>query len=86
MIIRQEITEEGETIPYQQSDLKLTTEIEGNNDKIGFGVWPVTIAHKIDEKSPFYDLKPAELLKQKFEVCTRYLLAKLNLKFDTKSR
>ena len=73
VIIRQEVTEEGETIPYQQSDLKLTTEIEGNNDKIGFGVWPVTIAHKIDEKSPFYDLKPNELLKQKFEVCTRYL-------------
>jgi len=68
VIIRQEVTEEGETIPYQQSDLKLTTEIEGNNDKIGFGVWPVTIAHKIDEKSPFYDLKPAELLKQKFEI------------------
>ena len=68
VIIQKEVTEEGETIPYQQSDLKLTTEMDGKNDKICMSL-PVTIAHKIDEKSPFYDMKPSELLKSNFEVC-----------------
>jgi len=68
VIIRKEVTEEGEIVPYQQSDLSLTTEIDGKNDKIGFGVWPVTIAHKIDQDSPFYEMKPNEVLKWNFEI------------------
>ena len=91
VIIQKEVTEEGETIPYQQSDLKLTTEMDGKNDKICMSL-PVTIGHKIDEKSPFYDMKPSELLKSNFEVCrishldneVRFLtkLTKLRGKYD----
>jgi len=72
VIIQNEVTEEGETIPYQQSDLKLTTEMDGKNDKICMSL-PVTIAHKIDEKSPFYDMKPSELLKSNFEIIVSLL-------------
>ena len=31
-------------------------------------LWPVTISHKIDEDSPFFEMSPRELLSEQFEV------------------
>ena len=67
VIIKKEITDEGETIPYQLADLDVTTEVDGENDRVLI-LWPVTIAHRIDEESPFYDMNPRELLSSQFEV------------------
>ena len=67
VIIRKEVTEEGETIPYQLSDLDVTTEVDGENDRVLI-LWPVTIAHKIDEDSPLYDMNPRDILSSQFEV------------------
>ena len=67
VIIKKEVTDEGETIPYQLSDLEVTTEVEGRNDRVLLSQ-PVTIAHKIDEKSPFYEMNPRDLLNAHFEV------------------
>ena len=57
----------GETIPYQLADLTVTTEIEEENDRVLI-LWPVTIAHKIDEDSPLYDMNPRDILNSQFEV------------------
>ena len=57
----------GETIPYQLSDLDITTEIDGENDRVLI-LWPVTISHKIDEDSPLYDMNPRDILSSQFEV------------------
>ena len=67
VMIRKEVTDEGETIPYQLSDLTVTTEVEDENDRVLI-LWPVTIGHKIDEDSPLYDMNPRELLSSQFEV------------------
>merc|ERR1711971_1532803 len=67
VIIKKEVTDEGETIPYQLADLTVTTEIEEENDRVLI-LWPVTIAHKIDEDSPLYDMNPRDILNSQFEV------------------
>lgn len=67
VIIKKEVTDEGETIPYQLSDLDVTTEIDGENDRVLI-LWPVTIAHKIDQDSPLYDMNPRDILSSQFEV------------------
>ena len=67
VVIRKEVTAEGETIPYQQTDLHVTTEVGGKNDRVRMP-WPVTVAHKMDEKSPFYDLNPKDILNAQFEI------------------
>lgn len=65
--IKKEITEEGEVIPYQQSDLECGSESDGTNDRVLI-LWPTTIAHKIDEESPFWEMGPRDLLGSHFEV------------------
>jgi hypothetical protein len=58
-IIRKETTEEGEVIPFQQTELECGSQVDGSNPSVTI-IWPVTVAHKIDESSPFYALKPCE--------------------------
>ena len=67
VIIKKETTDEGESVPYQMSDLTVSTEMEGENDRLLI-LWPVTIAHKIDEDSPLYDMNPRDILSSQFEV------------------
>jgi len=67
VIIKKEVTDEGETIPYQLADLTVTTEIEEENDRVLI-LWPVTIGHKIDEDSPLYDMNPRDILNSQFEI------------------
>lgn len=68
VIIKKEVTDEGETIPYQMSDLDVTTEADGSDNDRVLILWPVTIAHKISEDSPLYDMNPREILSSQFEV------------------
>jgi hypothetical protein len=67
IVIQKEVTDEGEEIPYQQTDLECGSEVDGSNDRV-FMMWPVTIGHKIDDESPFYEMTPQEMLKSQFEI------------------
>jgi hypothetical protein len=40
VVIMKEVTEEGEVIPYQQSDLECGSESDGTNDQI-LVTWPL---------------------------------------------
>nr|CAD7397479.1 unnamed protein product [Timema cristinae] len=48
-LIKRKVTQEGELLPYYQQELKVGN--EGEEDKIFF-IWPTTIVHKIDSRSP----------------------------------
>ena len=48
---------------YMQMD---KCEYWGNNDLQLF--WPLVVAHKIDQRSPLYDLSPKDLQTRQFEV------------------
>lgn len=67
IVIRKEKTEEGEVIPYQQTDLECGSEMDGSNDRVLI-LWPVTISHKIDPDSIFYEMTPRDFLTQQFEI------------------
>ncbi len=67
IVIRKEKTDEGEEIPYQQTDLECGSEIDGSNDRVLI-MWPVTISHKIDEDSMFYEMAPRDFLSSTFEL------------------
>ena len=55
ILVSKKITDEGEIIPYNPTELKVGVDIEGEVDNILF-LWPATVIHKIDEDSPFYHL------------------------------
>ena len=46
IVIQKEVTDEGEEIPFQLTDLECGTEVDGENDRV-FLLWPVTIGHKV---------------------------------------
>ncbi|XP_014248353.1 ATP-sensitive inward rectifier potassium channel 12-like isoform X2 [Cimex lectularius] len=64
-ILKHRISKEGEALPYYQTKLKISVE-DGGSDF--FLLWPVTVVHKIDERSPFYRLNARELLRSQFEI------------------
>ncbi len=59
-IIQDEKTDEGELIPFQLSELECGTQVNGTNPNISI-IWPVTVSHQINEKSPLYDLTPGTM-------------------------
>ena len=67
LFVKKEITEEGEVIPYYQFDLECGSELDGTNDRV-LMFWPTTLAHKIDEESPLFELNPRDLLQSQFEI------------------
>eukprot|EP00095_Tigriopus_kingsejongensis_P004647 maker-scaffold29_size597861-snap-gene-3.9 protein:Tk04647 transcript:maker-scaffold29_size597861-snap-gene-3.9-mRNA-1 annotation:"g protein-activated inward rectifier potassium channel 3-like isoform x3" len=67
IVIRKEKTDEGEIIPYQQTDLECGSEVDGANDRV-LMLWPVTVGHKIDVESPFYEMGPRDILNSQFEI------------------
>ncbi|XP_063361920.1 G protein-activated inward rectifier potassium channel 3-like isoform X5 [Cydia amplana] len=64
-IIRKKITREGEVLPFYQQELKVGA--DGEEDRLMF-IWPMTIVHKINEKSPLYNLSAADMLRERFEI------------------
>uniref|UniRef100_A0A0K2VBM6 Inward rectifier potassium channel C-terminal domain-containing protein n=1 Tax=Lepeophtheirus salmonis TaxID=72036 RepID=A0A0K2VBM6_LEPSM len=67
ILISKRVTSEGEVIPYHQTDLKVGSDMEGEDDDVFF-IWPMTIIHRIDEESPFYNMSARDFIKKRFEV------------------
>ncbi|XP_050345909.1 G protein-activated inward rectifier potassium channel 3-like isoform X3 [Nymphalis io] len=64
-LIRKKITREGEMLPFYQQELKVGA--DGEEDRLMF-IWPMTIVHKINEKSPLYNLSASDMLRERFEI------------------
>ncbi|XP_013169184.1 PREDICTED: G protein-activated inward rectifier potassium channel 3 isoform X2 [Papilio xuthus] len=64
-IIRKKMTREGEVLPFYQQELKVGA--DGEEDRLMF-IWPMTIVHKINEKSPLYNLSASDMLRERFEI------------------
>jgi hypothetical protein len=54
LMIKSRRTGEGEFIPFQTYDMKVSSDLSGNDSV--FFPWPKTVEHIIDEESPFYDM------------------------------
>lgn len=52
---------------------------DGEEDKIFF-IWPTTIVHKIDSKSPLYNMSATNLLRERFEIVV--ILGKISFTVD----
>ncbi|CAH1179904.1 unnamed protein product [Phaedon cochleariae] len=64
-LIRAKKTKEGEMLNNFQTELVVNADgCDGNL----FFIWPMTIAHKIDENSPFFYLSACDMLQDKFEI------------------
>ncbi|VVC93110.1 unnamed protein product [Leptidea sinapis] len=64
-LIMKKITREGELLPFYQQELKVGA--DGEEDRLMF-IWPMTIVHKINEKSPLYNLSASDMLRERFEI------------------
>ncbi len=67
ILVSKKVTEEGEIIPYYQTELAVGTDLEGSEDRLFF-IWPATIVHKIDEESPFYHMSARDFLTRRYEL------------------
>ena len=65
VLIKKRTTAEGENLPFYQHNISIETE---NGDTSLLLVWPLTIVHKIDSSSPFYDITAEQLLLERFEL------------------
>ncbi|XP_014677647.1 PREDICTED: G protein-activated inward rectifier potassium channel 3-like [Priapulus caudatus] len=65
LVIKKKMTLEGETLPLHRYDLNVG--FDAGTDRI-FMIWPVTICHRIDATSPFYDMDADDFVAQKFEM------------------
>ena len=63
----QEITEEGREIPNVKKELKCGVRIDGTQHRLLL-LWPTVISHRIDEKSPLFELGPNDLMASNFEL------------------
>ncbi len=52
-IISRKVTQEGEVIPYYHTQIDVKFD---NSDENVFLIWPATIVHEINERSPFYNV------------------------------
>ncbi|KAL1131057.1 hypothetical protein AAG570_012294 [Ranatra chinensis] len=64
-ILTHRTTKEGEQLPNYQRRIKVSVDEGGSNL---FLLWPVTVTHRMDRRSPLYDLSAVELLSAQFEV------------------
>ncbi|CAG2172516.1 unnamed protein product [Oppiella nova] len=65
-IISRKVTQEGEVISYYHTHIEANFDSSNANDV--FLIWPATIVHIIDEKSPFFNLSSEEMMREKFEI------------------
>lgn len=57
--------QEGEEIPLHMYELDIGYDV--GEDRIFF-IWPMTIVHKIDERSPLYNMSASDLKDEDFEI------------------
>merc|ERR1719474_1013335 len=60
-------TEEGEMIHFHQEELKVGTQMSGEEDR-ALLLWPLIIAHRIDEESPLWRMSPQDIQSTNFEI------------------
>ncbi|CAG2113290.1 unnamed protein product [Medioppia subpectinata] len=64
-IISRKVTQEGEVISYYHTHIDANFD---SSDANVFLIWPATIVHIIDEKSPFFNMSSEEMMREKFEI------------------
>ena len=67
ILVTKKVTEEGEVIPFYQTELDVGTDMEGQEDTLFF-IWPSIVTHRIDESSPFYNMSARDFLKKRYEI------------------
>ena len=84
---------EGELLAYECEELKVTTQhsFDEDDDQDDYEtedrtllLFPCTVAHRIDENSPFYAMGPKEILASRYTQCENFRLF-LPLKIYVKS-
>ncbi|XP_018565418.1 G protein-activated inward rectifier potassium channel 3-like [Anoplophora glabripennis] len=65
ILIHNRKTKEGEKLKFFETDLEVEVDSAGSDL---FFLWPITIVHRINEDSPFYQLSAADMLRCKFEI------------------
>jgi hypothetical protein len=69
-VLLREVTQEGEVINHAQREIKVSTQIDKENDvgeDRGLFLLPIQVSHTIDSDSPLYSMTPVELLSSKME-------------------
>lgn len=64
-LIKSYQTKEGEVNPQYVTELSVGTD---GCDSDLFFIWPMIVAHRIDESSPFYNMSATDMLQEKFEI------------------
>lgn len=65
VLVRRHVTEEGVLYPLFLN--KVNFQADGMDETIVL-MWPMVLTHKITEDSPFWDIKPADLTNEKYEL------------------
>jgi len=66
-MVKKEITEEGEEIPYHLQRMEFGAEIDGTEDFFQM-FWPTVLAHKIDSDSPLWTMTARDISNKQFEI------------------
>ncbi|UMM38740.1 hypothetical protein L5515_016104 [Caenorhabditis briggsae] len=64
-MIKRCVTYEGELLPFHQFDMDVG--YDQGLDRV-FVIWPITICHEIDERSPLWEIGAEDLKSAKFEI------------------
>ncbi|EFO96824.1 CRE-IRK-2 protein [Caenorhabditis remanei] len=64
-MIKRCVTYEGELLPFHQFDMDVG--YDQGLDRV-FVIWPITICHEIDERSPLWEIGADDLKSAKFEI------------------
>lgn len=65
LLIKKTVAKGGNILPQRRYNVKLA--VAGDSDDV-FLVWPITVYHRIDKSSPFYDMNADDFVSQKFEM------------------
>jgi len=60
-------TDEGETINFHQEEMKVGTQVCGEEDR-ALLLWPTIVSHKIDKDSPLWRMSPQDIQNSNFEI------------------
>ena len=66
-VLLQQVTQEGEVLDNHQREIRVSCQMEEDNEDRGLFLLPIQVSHTIDKDSPLYKLSPEELLRSKME-------------------
>lgn len=68
-MVRQKLTDEGEFVPLDMADMKVTLDFMQNEYTLRlFPLFPLTIIHEIDDTSPLFKMSKLQLQTTEFEI------------------